>query len=77
MKRIISALCFTIFIFGGAGWIYIANNAVHHPETLPLPLTHVAPFPREDIFGMICFALSFIALFVYRYLNHEKPTLIG
>lgn len=72
MKRIIVALSFTVFVFGFAGWIYIAQNAVYHPETLALPLTHFVPFPREDTFGVICFALSFIALFVYMYLREDK-----
>ncbi|HEU5186891.1 MAG TPA: hypothetical protein VFT87_00120 [Candidatus Saccharimonadales bacterium] len=72
MQKIIRALSFTVFVFGFAGWIYIAQNAVHHPETLALPLTHLLPFPREDIFGIACFGLSFIALFVYRYLKEIK-----
>lgn len=71
MKRLLRALSFTIFVFGFAGWIYIANNAVHHPQTLTLPLTHLLPFPREDTFGIICFGLSFIALFIYMYLRDE------
>jgi hypothetical protein len=66
------ALSFTVFVFGFSGWIYIAMNAVHHPETLALPLTHLLPFPREDIFGMVCFALSFIALFTYMYLREDQ-----
>ncbi|HET9411576.1 MAG TPA: hypothetical protein VFO38_01910 [Candidatus Saccharimonadales bacterium] len=72
MKRIISALSFTVFVFGFAGWVYIANNAVHHPETLALPLTHMLPFPREDQFAIACYALSFIALFTYMYLRDDK-----
>lgn len=71
MKRFIRALSFTVFVFGFAGWIYIAQNAVYHPETLPLPLTHLLPYPREDIFGIVCFGASFIALFVYRFLKEE------
>lgn len=74
MKQFVRALSFTVFVFGFAGWIYIAQNAVHHPETLALPLTHLLPFPREDIFGIVCFGLSFIALFIYRYLKEEKST---
>lgn len=72
MLRLIRALSFTVFVFGFAGWIYIANNAVHHPETLALPLTHFLPYPREDTFGTACFALSFVALFVYMYLRDDK-----
>jgi TRAP-type C4-dicarboxylate transport system permease small subunit len=65
MIRTIRALSFTVFVFGFAGWVYIAQNATHHPETLGLPLTHFLPYPREDTFGAACFALSFVALFVY------------
>lgn len=71
MKKFMSALSFTIFVFGFAGWIYIASNAVHHPESLSWPLTHLAPWPREDTFGIVCFAVSFVALFVYMYLREE------
>ncbi|HSX01968.1 MAG TPA: hypothetical protein VLI05_01495 [Candidatus Saccharimonadia bacterium] len=73
MKRILRALSFSVFVFGFAGWLYIAENAVHHPQTLPLPLTHLAPFPREDTFGALCFGLSFVALFIYMYLKESRP----
>ncbi len=59
------SLLFTTAIFGFAGWFYIAENAVFHPETLALPLTHLANFPREDTFGVICFVISFLSLFSY------------
>lgn len=72
MKRILLALSFTVFVFGFAGWVYIAGNAEHHPETLSLPLTHLAPFPREDTFGAICFGISFLALFAYMYLREDS-----
>jgi len=72
MKKFILALSLTIFVFGFAGWIYIAGNAVNHPETLSLPLTHFASFPREDTFGAICFGLSFIAFFTYVYLKEDQ-----
>jgi len=71
MKRLLLALSFTLFVFGFAGWMYIAGNAVHHPETLSMPLTHLAAHPREDSFGAGCFAVSFIALFTYMYLRDD------
>jgi hypothetical protein len=71
MKKMFRALSFTVFVFGFSGWVYIAQNAVHHPETLRLPLTHLLPFPREDTFGIVCFALSFLALFTYMYLKED------
>lgn len=72
MLRLAKALSFTIFVFGFGGWFYIAENAVFHPVTLSLPLTHLLPFPREDTFGAICFAVSLIACVVWRYLE-ERP----
>lgn len=76
MKKLFRALSFTTFVYGFAGWVYIAQNAVHHPESLAWPLTHFAPFPREDTFGAVCFAVSFLSLFAYMYLredNCKKP----
>jgi len=72
MLKMLRALSFSVFVFGFAGWFYIAQNAVHHPETLALPLTHLAPFPREDTFGIACFGLSFISLFVHMYLREYE-----
>ena len=63
--RYYKALALTLFVFGFAGWIYIAENAVFHPETLAWGLTHFASFPREDTFGIICFFVSFVSFFVY------------
>lgn len=51
-----------------AGWFYIAENAVFHPETLSLPLTHLLAFPREDTFGTCAFGLSVVCCLVWRYL---------
>ena len=59
----------TLAIFSFAGWFYIAENAVFHPETLALPLTHLAGYPREDTFGIICFGTSLICTFAYLYLR--------
>ncbi len=72
MNKIFSSLAFTVFFFGFAGWVYIAENAVFHPYTLSLPLTHLLPFPREDTFGAVCFACSFVALFAYLLLKKEN-----
>jgi len=74
MVRFLRALSFTVFVFGFAGWIYIAQNAVHHPETLGLPLTHFLPYPREDTFGAACFGISFFALLTYMYLRDGKQS---
>jgi hypothetical protein len=65
MKKFWQAFTFTLFVFGFGGWFYIAENAVFHPQTLPLGLTHFGPWPREDTFGVICFGVSFSTLFIY------------
>jgi len=62
----------TLFLFAFAGWIYIALNAVFHPETLAMPLTHLFPYPREDTFGIICFAVSFISYFFLNIVKEDK-----
>ena len=61
----------TSFIFGFAGWVYIAMNAVFHPQTLSLPLTHFAKFPREDTFGAVCFTISAISFFLWSIFKEE------
>lgn len=65
LRRIAKAFTLTGALYGFAGWFYIAQNAVHHPETLPLGLTHFSRFPREDTFGAFCFGVSIICCFVY------------
>ena len=71
IMKTIHALSFTVFFFGFAGWVYIAGNAISHPETLSMPLTHFLSWPREDTFGAVCFLLSFIALFTYMMLKEK------
>ena len=52
MRKIVQAASFTLFIFGLLGWLYIAAISLVHTETLPIQLTHFAPWPREDTFGL-------------------------
>lgn len=70
--KMLRALTFTLFIHSFAGWFYIAENAVFHPETLKLPLTHLLPWPREDTFGIICFGVSILSLFTYMMLRDKS-----
>ena len=69
--KTIRAGALTLFVFGFAGWVYIALIAIVHPETLSMGLTHFAPWPREDTFGAICFFVSFLSFFVW---NMVKDT---
>jgi len=72
MKRFFQAITFTLFVYGFAGWFYIAENAVFHPETLALGLTHFATWPREDTFGIICFCVSIVSLFTYMMIRDKN-----
>ncbi len=69
--RIIRSLSLTLFVFGFAGWFYIALNAVVHPQTMTDPVTHLTPFLREDTFGIICFAVSMVSFFVWRLTKEQ------
>ena len=77
--KILRVASFTLFIYTLLGWIYIVLNSEIHMWTLSMPLTHLLPFPREDTFGEICFAISFISFFVWNLvkdenkLNKEEP----
>ena len=62
----------TLFVFGLLGWIYIAVNAELRPETLPWPLTHFLPYPREDTFGIFCFLISMISFFVWNLVKNDS-----
>lgn len=57
--RIADGVLTTVALYAFAGWAYIALNAVVHPDSLRLPLTHFADWPREDTFGVACFITSF------------------
>jgi hypothetical protein len=72
-RKFFQALTLTGFVFGFAGWIYIAENAVFHPVTLGLHLTHFANWPHEDTFGAMCFVVSSICFFVYNLIK-DSPT---
>ncbi|MDO8523956.1 MAG: hypothetical protein Q7R74_01870 [bacterium] len=72
--KILKSLSLTLFVFGFAGWIYIALNAVFHPETLPLPLTHFLPYPREDTFGVLCFLVSGLSFFIWNIIRENEKT---
>jgi hypothetical protein len=65
MRTVLIPLLLTLWVYGLLGWLYIALNAVVHPESLSWPLTHFLPFPREDTFGTVCFAVSAISFFVW------------
>jgi hypothetical protein len=73
-RKILQSATITGFIFGFAGWYYIAQNAVYHPVTLHMPLTHFWKYPHEDTFGAICFAVSIICCFTYFLIRDDRKT---
>jgi hypothetical protein len=72
VRKFFQSLTLTGFVFGFAGWFYIAENAAFHPQTLPLPLTHFAHWPREDTFGAVCFGVSIISFFIYNLIKDDS-----
>jgi hypothetical protein len=67
--RTLQAVLTTVAVYSFAGWIYIALNALVHPDSLHWPLTHLTSWPHEDTFGVLCFATSFactLAIKVFR-----------
>ena len=72
MKKIVKVASFTLFIFGLLGWLYIATVALIHPQTLKLQLTHFTPWPREDTFGIVSFAVSFVSFFIWNLIKDDK-----
>lgn len=66
----VSRLLQTIALFGFIGWAYIAANAISHPYTLHLQLTHLVRWPHEDDFGLGCFLASAVAYFLLQLGRH-------
>lgn len=71
-KKFFQSLTLTGFVFGFAGWFYIAENAVFHPYTLGMQLTHFYAYPHEDTFGAFCFLVSIICFFIYNLIKDTK-----
>jgi len=64
-RRLLHAAALAGSASGALGFIYIAGNAWFHPQSLSWPLTHFLPYPREDTFGVLCFILAALSLFVH------------
>lgn len=72
VRKVVESAALTGFVFGVLGFIYIAGNAWFHPESLSWPLTHLLPYPREDVFAMCCFAVGAVCLFVYNLVKIDR-----
>jgi hypothetical protein len=73
-RRIAIVTTRTLALYGFAGWVYIAVVALVEPDTLGMRLTHFAPYPHEDTFGEICFAVSIVSYFIYSLLRSAEST---
>jgi hypothetical protein len=71
MRRLTEAVALGIAIWGFAAWVYVAISAIVVPHTLHLPLWHFTNWPRQDTFGAISFAVSFVAFVTYRLLRNS------
>jgi hypothetical protein len=49
--------------------LYLSVNAAMHPWTLPVQLSHLAPWPSEGTVRVIALAVCLLALAVRRYLR--------
>lgn len=67
--RLLKVFSLAVAVYGMAGWIYVAICGIVVPETLALPLTHLAPGIREDTAGVTAFFTSFAFFVVYRMID--------
>jgi len=56
-----------------AGWLYILGNAIAHPQTLGLGLTHFYDRPSETEFGVACLLVSVTTWAVLRRRARPAP----
>ena len=70
--KILKSLTLTGFVFGFAGWVYTVISYTFHRETLTWQLTHLTPWIREDTFGIVSFAVSFVSFFLWNLVREEK-----
>ena len=67
--KTIERIAFTIFLFSSLGGIYIILVALVHPQTLPIQLSHLTPWIREDTFGMLSWAISFFSFLTWNLIR--------
>ena len=53
--------------------LYIAGNWIHHPRTMPMPLTHFASWPSERLTGAVAFVLAVAAGLARELLRGDAP----
>lgn len=65
----VQAAAETAVVLGTAVVAYLSVNAVTHPETLRLQLTHLWPWPSEGTVRIIVLGICLVAVAVSRYLR--------
>lgn len=69
----VQAMAETAAVLGTAVVIYLSFNAVTHPETLALQLTHLLPGPSEGTVRVIALGICLVAVATSRYLRATAP----
>jgi hypothetical protein len=69
--KFLAALSLSVAVYGMAEWIYVAVSSLVVPYTLPLPITHLLPFLREDTSGVLSFILSFFSFVIYQMIRDK------
>lgn len=69
--KLVKSSSLTLFVFGVLGWMYVAASAMFHPHTLSWQLTHFAPWPREDTFGIVCFGVAIASFFIWNLARYS------
>lgn len=69
--RIVREVSLALALYGLAGSAYVGLCALVAPQTLSLPLTHLAPFLREDTAGVLSFIVSFLGFISYRLTRRD------
>ncbi len=69
----VQAVAETAAVLCTAAVIYLSFNAVTHPETLALQLTHLLPGPSEGTVRVIALGICLVAVATSRYLRATTP----
>jgi len=69
----VQAMAETAAVLCTAVVIYLSFNAVTHPETLALQLTHLLPGPSEGTVRVISLGICLVAVATSRYLRATAP----
>jgi hypothetical protein len=70
----VQAIAETAAFLGTAMVIYLSFNAITHPYTLRLQLTHLWPWPSEGTVRVIGLAICLVGVATSRYLRATATT---